>query len=304
MLAGCQARGVTPAAGITVPPKPEPELPGVIMAMIDNHLNAYPQSGLHQADIVYEMLAEGGITRFMALFYWHKPEKIGPVRSSRYYFAQIAKAFNAPYAHAGGHESALSMIKQLKILDVDEINNASAYFYRDNNRRMPHNLYTSGDLLVKWGLDHQITWSALPSYTTGPLPEGGKPANWLEIAYNTSKSYNYRIGYELADGVYQRERNGLPHLSDNQPVHAGSVTVILTPARSVVKGKLISEIDIIGSGKALFFRNGLVFEGQWSKSSADQHMEFIYEGKSMPVVQGPHWIQAVTDLSQLTYGKR
>ncbi len=303
LLTGCLQGEPVPIRVIS-PPYPQPEMPGAVVAMIDNHLDAFPQSGLHQADIVYEILAEGGITRFMALYYWQKPEKIGPVRSSRYYFAQIAKAYNAPYAHAGGHETALQMIKDMRMLDVDEINNSSAYFYRDKTRHMPHNLYTSGELLEQWGSDRKITWSPLPDFSTGPLPAGGTAADWLEINYDATRTYIYRIGYEFKDGSYQRIRNGETHLSDDQPIKAGAVTVILTPARSVVKGKPISEIDIVGSGQALFFRNGKVFEGQWRKSTPSSHMELLYQGEPMPVVQGPHWIQAVTELSRLSYGKR
>ncbi|MGI6343567.1 MAG: DUF3048 domain-containing protein [Bacillota bacterium] len=113
LLAGC-----TPTEPVVIEPppepdperEPEPELPGVLLAMIDNHPNANPQSGLLDADIVYEMMAEGGITRYLAVFYSKKPELIGPIRSARYYFVQTAKAYNAPYAHVGGHDTAFRMI--------------------------------------------------------------------------------------------------------------------------------------------------------------------------------------------------
>jgi hypothetical protein len=126
----------------------EPELPGILMAIVENHPAARPQSGLELADVVYEMVSEGNITRFLACFYQQAPEKIGPIRSVRPAFSEIAKAYNSPLAHAGGSEDGLASVRNLKVQNLDEIYNASRYFWRATDRRMPHNLYTSAELIL------------------------------------------------------------------------------------------------------------------------------------------------------------
>ena len=99
-------------------------LPGVFLAMVDNHPKARPQSGLDKADIVYEIIAEGGITRYLALYYSQEAPKIGHIRSARYYYVQLAKGYDGVLAHAGGNENALYLIPELKVKNLDEIYNA------------------------------------------------------------------------------------------------------------------------------------------------------------------------------------
>ena len=115
--------------------KAEKDLPGTFIASIDNHRNAYPQSGLDKADRVYEILAEGGITRYLAVFHSRTAEKIGPIRSARYYFAYLVKGHDFPFAHAGGNNDAIALIPKLKIKDLDEIYNSGNYFYMDKSKK-------------------------------------------------------------------------------------------------------------------------------------------------------------------------
>ncbi len=153
-ISGCGQQPPNPpdnGQGDYVPPEPvvlEPALPGALLTIVENHSDARPQSGLDQADIVYEMVSEGSITRFLAVFYWKSPEKIGPVRSVRPAFTNIAKAYNSPLAHAGGSTAGLASVRTLGIENLDEIYNASRAFWRSSDRRMPHNLYTSAQRIL------------------------------------------------------------------------------------------------------------------------------------------------------------
>lgn len=282
------------------------ELPGALLCMIDNHLAAYPQSGLAEADVVYEVLAEGGITRFLAVFYRQNPEVIGPVRSAREYFAEIAAAYDAPYAHAGGHVRALHRIKQLGLLDVDEIYNASPYFWRDQNRKMPHNLYTSADRLMEWADDHNVTLVPPVDWPSdAPLPASKQPADWLKIQYNLSKSYQYVPSYLWRDDCYQRLVNGRPHLdSAGMEITAKAVVVLVAPTKSVIDQVLISEVALIGQGSALIFRDGLVYHGEWVKQSPHDQFQFLYQGTPLALPpDGPIWIQVVGKIDDLIFGQ-
>lgn len=302
-LTACSPRGHTATKPATAVP---PELPGALLCMIDNHLAAYPQSGLAEADMVYEVLAEGGITRFLAVFYRHKPEVIGPVRSAREYFAEIAAAYVAPYAHAGGHMRALERIKQLGLMDVDEIYNAGAYFWRDQTRKMPHNLYTSADKLLEWADAHNVTLSPPEGWPGAmPLAVAEQPADWLKIQYNLSQSYHYVPSYLWQNGSYQRLVNGKPHLdSDGQEITAKAVVILEAPTKSVIDQVLISEVALIGRGTAVIFRDGQVYHGEWVKQSPEDHFQFLYQGSPLPLpTDGPIWIQVVGKIDDLIFGR-
>ena len=115
--------------------------------VIENHPDARPQSGLSQAGVVYEALAEGGITRFLAFFGDQQAGNLGPVRSVRTYFVDWTLEFDAPLAHAGGNADALDLIGPLGMKNMDGLGIGAPTFYRTNDRYAPHNLYTSGALL-------------------------------------------------------------------------------------------------------------------------------------------------------------
>lgn len=116
---------ISPVVAAPEPPpvKPQPKLPGVIGVMVENSFPSRPQVGLDKADLVYEMEAEYGITRFLALFHTEPAEKIGPVRSARLGFYNVAIAYGIPYAHAGGNNDVLIALKGglHGLLDLDDI---------------------------------------------------------------------------------------------------------------------------------------------------------------------------------------
>ncbi|MGI6226684.1 MAG: DUF3048 domain-containing protein [Peptococcales bacterium] len=279
--------------------KEKKELPGGFIVSIDNHRNAYPQSGLDKADRVYEILAEGGITRYLAVFHSQSAEKIGPIRSARYYFAYIVKGHDFPFAHAGGNTDAIVLIPKLKIKDLDEIYNSGPYFYRDKSRKMPHNLYSSTDLLLKGA--EKKKFELLP---LKPLPQGsitgGEQADLIDITYSTDPRYLYTVTYEWDGQQYKRYINGTPHeTSEGTEIFTENIIVIEAKTRDVVKEELQSEIELLGSGKAYFFTDGKFYEGTWKKEKAVDEFEYIYEGKPMEF-EGEHaWVNIVPSLNDI-----
>ncbi|MFO0971772.1 MAG: DUF3048 domain-containing protein [Candidatus Saccharimonadales bacterium] len=114
--------------------------------MVENSPEARPQSGLKEAGVVFESVAEGGITRFLLLYQEAKPAQIGPVRSVRPQFASWVAAFDAGLAHVGGSDIPLQKLRSGKIKDLDQFFNAGAYT-RVTNRAAPHNVYTTDEKL-------------------------------------------------------------------------------------------------------------------------------------------------------------
>jgi len=274
----------------------EPELPGAILVMVDNYIKARPQSGLDKADLVYEMMAEGGITRFMALYYRQGAAKIGPVRSARYYFVQLAKGYDSPLAHAGGSQEALQMIFDIKMKDLDEIYNAGGYFWRDKTRSMPHNLYASTEQLLKGAKAKGYKLVVPPLFGIAPQEaEGIVHDKEMTIDYS-SKTYNYTVAWHYNGQGYDRDINGKPHLmEDGTPIKADNIIVMVVQTKDIVKkGVLLSEIKIIGKGEARYYVNGKMTKGTWAKSSISGKMQFLDDkGNVVKLKPGKTWVQAI-----------
>lgn len=272
---------------------PSPDLPGVFIASIDNKSEARPQSGMDKADMVIEMIAEAGITRFMAFFHSKAAPLVGPIRSARYYFAYIAKAYNTPFAHAGGSSRALNLIDELKIPDLDEIYNSSQAFWRDNSRKMPHNLYTSTERMVAEAQRKGLTMSSLPNPPKGDMPQGSANSN-VSLTY----SPYYKVTWQWQDGKYLRSVNGKLHtMKDGASLTTDNIVIISTPHRDVVTDVLRTDIDIIGNGPAQFLRDGQLYAGTWKKASANDHFEFMVDGQPFKFKEGVTWIQVVPSMS-------
>lgn len=129
-----------PLTGREVPP--EIASRSVTAVMIENSVDARPQSGLTDADMVYEAVAEGGITRLVALFQEGQAPLIGPIRSARPYYVEIARTFDASFVHAGGSDDGLAKIKELGIKDMSAFESNGTYD-RVDYRAAPHNLYST-----------------------------------------------------------------------------------------------------------------------------------------------------------------
>ena len=115
-----------------------------IVVMMENHSLSRPTAGLENASIIYETIIEGDITRFLAIFDpTIEAKKIGPVRSVRPFFVEIAEEWNPVLFHAGGSQDAMYKLTYSKVDNVNEISGDGIYFWRDTQRAMPHNLFTS-----------------------------------------------------------------------------------------------------------------------------------------------------------------
>ena len=169
----------------------------VLAVMIENSLEARPQSGLTDAGVVFEAVAEGGITRFIALYQESEPLLIGPVRSVRPYYLDWAAAFDAGIAHVGGSDAALQMVRSGNYgVDLDQFFNDAAY-WRSKDRRAPHNVYTDyahlSQLIESKGQTRsQFTGFARQVVTTDDSAnqtEPGQTATTINLAISSS-TYN------------------------------------------------------------------------------------------------------------------
>ena len=178
-----------------------------IAVMIDNHSGAWPQAGLNQAYMVYEIIVEGGETRLMALFKGVDVEKIGPVRSARHYFLDYAMENDAIYTHFGESPQADSDIKRYSIDEIDGIAEDGTTFWRVKDKAAPHNAVTSMEKLKQSAKNkkYQMTSNkeSVLNYTTDEINlEEGQSAITVTIPHSQLQTVRYE--YDEENKVYKR----------------------------------------------------------------------------------------------------
>jgi hypothetical protein len=308
-----------------------------LFIMIENHQEARPQSGLSSADVVYEAVAEGGISRFGAVFYCGAQSKdtiVGPVRSARTYFLDWASEYGGQplYVHVGGANTdgpanALGQIEDYgwgggKGNDINQFSVGFPTFWRDYERlgrtvATEHTMYSTTEKLWKigadrgWGktspegedwTDNFRSWKFAEA-----SDEKGQTAN---IKFNFWEGYNdYAVEwlYDSTTNSYKRNNGGqeTKDLNTDQPLKASSVVIQFqkeSRANDGYEGNLHMLYGTKGEGKALFFQNGQTIKGTWSKKSRlDRTVYSDQSGKEITFVRGPIWIETVATDTSVEY---
>ncbi|MWV47077.1 DUF3048 domain-containing protein [Paenibacillus sp. HJL G12] len=264
--------------------------------MINNAPAARPQSGLTQADIVYEVLAEGGITRMIGIFQSKgTDETIGPIRSIRPYLINLGESYGGVLVHAGGSNDAYAILQKQHKEDLDEIGNSGAYFWRDKSRKAPHNLYSSADKLRegadKHGYKKEVNIPAYKFRAESDLPEG-EDATGVDITF-LLKSYKVSYQYHEASKVYQRSINGKPHVDQNtgQQLTATNVVILGADHKTLDDvGRLAVDVD--KGGEAVLLQRGKILKGRWVRAKGDV-IRFVKDGQEVPLYPGTTYFNIV-----------
>lgn len=282
--------------------EPEDQNGFPLTMMVENEVSSRPQAGLDRAHVIFEALAEGGITRFLGVYTLTETfQEIGPIRSARPYFVDWARGYDGLYIHIGGSPRALERIASTNVRDFNQFFN-SQYFYRDRSRPVAseHTLFTSKKLMTLASIDKQLP--ATGSYTgwkfKADAPSTERPASQhLTVDFST---FNYKVDYEYdpAANSYARLQADQPHLMrDGTQVKPKNV-VVMTVQRSLEqpstdnKGRLAMET--IGSGQARFFLDGKEAVGTWKKdSSQDPLLFYLADGRELELNAGQTLIEVV-----------
>lgn len=279
----------------------------VTAVMIDNYPHkTRPQSGLRGADIVYEVEAEGGITRYMALFLENAPPKIGPVRSTRLYFVDLARPYQPYLAHAGENDDVWEPLRELRasgFADMEEILIAEEAFWRDDSRQMPHNLYTSIARIREDGPQHG--WPDMP-YADSGFTFSDAPGIQAAPGITVDFWMHYSVRYVFSSGAYERTIAGVVQhdLGDSTPYRVADVIAVWIPA-TVLDDEGDLKMDVYGEFPAVLVRDGVVSEGTWV---ADGPMEFPRivdtDRHDMPLEPGQIYIEIIPQGGSVTVGKK
>jgi hypothetical protein len=242
--------------------------------MIENHPDARPQYGLEQASVIYEAIAEGGITRFLALFGPNDTAKAGPVRSARTYFIDWALEYEAAYAHVGGNIDALDLIKRLGVYDLDQFAIGTKAFRREphGSVALEHTMYTDTTKLRSIA-DEKFTseqkWTK-PTFKT-ELAREHRPASQTVSLDFSSPQFAVTWTYDPETNTYLRQMGGLAHKdgASGNTLRANSIFVQVVERSPIVTR--INEngykMTTVGSGAATVFQDGKKIEATWKKAS-------------------------------------
>ncbi len=292
-----------------LPVSPDVNKRQVTAVMIENSLDARPQSGLDQAGVVFEAIAEGGVTRFMGIFQDTQPDYVGPIRSARPYYVSWLMGFDAAYAHVGGSPDALADISAWGVKDLNQFANGGSY-QRISSRYAPHNVYTSIATLN--------TLETSKGYTSSTYTGFDRKKD-APIKTPTASNINFKLSgfyydpsftYNPSTNNYTRSENGIVHTELDAAGKPSNITPkvvigMITPLGQGAldsSGAYYSNYTTIGSGNANIFQDGEVTKATWTKASNTDQIKFTdAAGKPVKLNAGQTWITAVSSDGGVSY---
>lgn len=270
-----------------------------IAVMIDNHNLAWPQGGLNQAYMVYEIIVEGGETRLMALFKGVDVEKIGPVRSARHYFIDYAMENDAIYTHFGQSPQAQSDLKKYSIDDINGIAEDGTTFWRVKDKSAPHNAATSTEKLLQSAKNKKYRTTSseesVLNYVTDEVNlEDGQGAVSVTIPHSTLQVVKYF--YDEENKVYQRYARNKEQTdwTTGEPVTTKNIIITFcdnyTLTDSENKGR--QGLKNIGTFDGYYITNGKAIKIKCIKEDRQSQTKYEdLEGNEIKVNDGNTFVQ-------------
>lgn len=262
--------------------------------IIENSPDARPQSGLKESGVVFEAIAEGGITRFLVLYQEDKPSLIGPVRSLRMYYVDWVAAFDASIAHVGGSASALKEVRNGKYKDIDQFFNGPSY-WRATDRYMPHNVYTNFKRLDALNKEKGYTSSTFTGFTRKDSEAAAEPSAKTINVTISSPLFNSSYKYNATTNTYNRSQAGAAHKDREDGQISPRVVIVLNVQETTIfEDGYRESINAVGKGSGYIFQDGTVQKVTWKKSSKTSQITFTdADGNDVPLARGQTWITAV-----------
>jgi len=269
-----------------------------VAVMIENHFQSRPPSALSQAKIVYEIIVEGEITRFLAIYDLSETaEQIGPIRSARPYYIDIAEEYGAVYVHSGGSPDALDILRYRKpVYDFNEFFREN-YFWRDRAKLAPHNLYTSGDLLreAKEDYDLPVNGEFTPwSFKDMQNPATSTPSN-LKIDFSDDITYQVEWRYDKKTNSYVRWQSGEEHIDDDGSYVTAKNVIVQVSKTRVVDNIGRRSMDLDSGGEAIVYIDGKSTIGEWQKIDG-RTVFFDESGNEIEFNRGSVWVEVVSSM--------
>lgn len=278
----------------------------VVAVKIDNHWNARPQSGLVNAQAVYELLVEGGLTRFIGLFHQTSPTYVGPIRSGRPTDPTLLKFIGAPAQVSGMQDWVASRFVSagVHIIGDDQVST-----FRIGGRRAPHNLY--GNVETMRETADRRGWEDTPP---APIFDFGEPSTSDEMASEILLDWSDRpvVRWEWNGFRYFRFNDDSRHMTVTEDGSASQINadviVVLEANRYTASpagsGTPVPALETLGSGAALLFHDGIVVEGTWARETIEERFELtLPSGDPMVLPAGRLWINVFPQQQSVTWSQ-
>lgn len=281
---------VMPLTGLPVTDAAAAERPALVVK-IDNGPPARPQSGLNQADIVFEENVEQ-ITRFAAVFHSQLPEPVGPIRSGRTQDIELLASLNRPlFAWSGGNSAVTSAVRRSELRDIGALSEyGPGGYYRSSSRKAPHNLYASGVSLMSLAPDDATPPPPQFRYRNATDAVVGEPVDSVRLSMDGVK---VEWTWDAASATFQRSQAGSPHLgAEGERIDAANVVVLFVAYRQSAADSRSPEAVTLGSGAAWVFVEGRWVEGTWSRN--DRLAPLVLtdaDGDEIGLTPGRTWVE-------------
>ncbi len=291
--------------GVLVPPDVAKRRP--VIVSVENHQDSRPPTGLSEADIVYELPVEGGITRFLAIFQQNEPAKIGPERSARVYMLDFIKEYNGVFAHIGQDPAVLSLLRPKGINDLSDF--GAKWDPPSTGRAVEHRAYTSivklRDAMDSKGWGTQATFTSWSFKDDEPMLAARPASQSIKINYSTA-AYTSTWTYDPTTNTYLHAYGGVAHKDAENGLQISAKNVIALELKvwqrsGDEKGR--KDMQVEGTGDAVIFRDGLAIKARWSKATMDSRT-ILTDSAGQPIVldSGKIWVEVVpANEDRLTY---
>ncbi len=291
-----------------------------IAIMVENSPAARPQWGITTPDIVVEGVAEGGITRMMWIYSDIEdiPNKVGPVRSARHDFVEIASGMNAIFVHWGGSDGSrvgktlgYQTIRNLKVNNIDGMDYSGSYFFRDTTRNVSseHRGYTTQNAIKnaisKLGYSTKQTvsdWQPYDILLEGQkLPWGDTDVTGAcsEITVTFSNGYVHTFKYNANEKVYYNylNNNVMTDGNNGEKMAVENVIVLYVPVTTLDTKEGHKEWNFeVSNGEGFYVSNGVGQRIYWSKAGKDKPLKLkSFDGKELVINNGQVWMGIVPD---------
>lgn len=273
-----------------------------VALMINNVTEALPQSGLSQADILYEAVVESKITRLMAVFQNYETlEKVGPIRSARHYYLDFAHDEEAIYGHFGWSIFAENRINSEGIKTLQLMaGGLNSDYYRASDRVAPHNVYMTGEQIVhaigRFGADTALPEnyeSRLKFHTKDTVPSEGENAETVKI----DTSSNSQLEYDAENKVYKKFQYGEPHMDDvnDTQLTFKNIIVQFAPYSCIDAPSDCQDIALTGEGRGLYMTDGKCMNITWKKTDlkTDYTRYYTEDGEALSLNPGKSYIVVI-----------
>jgi hypothetical protein len=275
-----------------------------VAVVVNNHPKARPQSGLHKADLVYEVLAEGNVTRLLAIFESEQPENIGPVRSARDYYLDLAKGYDSFFVAHGFSPEAKRMLNSDYIDNINGVYHDGTLFKRADFRQAPHNSYITFENIEKGAEDSGYSLTKKPEglkfFEEEQLDQiSGEETKKVQISYGTS-NFDVAYEYDAQANKYHRYSNGEDtiDLESKESVLLDNI-LIVEMEHQVIDNDGRKEINLTSGGRGYLLQKGIRNEVTWE--NVDGRILPFINGEEAKFVPGKTWINIVPNLDHVTF---